>query len=331
MNVFITGIAGFIGFHVAKSLLCKGFYVYGIDNFNDYYDPKLKRDRVRVLEGLGINNIQNMDLNDVKGIESLLDRTPPHYVIHLAAQAGVRYSITNPDTYIDSNIHGFYSIINLVIKYKVINFLYASSSSVYGNSINAPFLETDIVDFPLSLYAATKKANELIAHTYSYIHSIPTIGMRFFTVYGPFGRPDMAYFSFLDSYFKNQPIRVYNNRNFDNDLIRDFTYIDDIVDAVIALMKLPPKKDVPYEVFNIGNSHPEKLMDFIRLLEIELSNVLGKQVKFNIEYESMKKGDVYKTFASSDKLFEYIGFSPKITLSQGIQQFVKWYADYFRI
>jgi len=244
----------------------------------------------------------------------------------LAAQAGVRYSIENPDVYINSNVIGFYNILELVRKYPVKHLIYASSSSVYGANKKVPFEETDFVDNPVSLYAATKKTNELMAHTYSHLYDIASTGLRFFTVYGPMGRPDMAYFIFADKYFKDEPIKIFNNGDFENDLYRDFTYIDDIIESIVRVTKKPPIGLIPkYQVLNIGNNKPVKLMKFINILEKSLSKYMGKEVVFKKVFEPIKPGDVKATYASTNKLEVLTGFTPFTKLEDGLDKFAKWY------
>ena len=253
----------------------------------------------------------------------------PKVVVNLAAQAGVRYSIENPDAYIDSNINGFFNILEACRYYPVDHLVYASSSSVYGANKKVSFEETDFVDTPVSLYAATKKSNELMAHTYSHLYDIPATGLRFFTVYGPMGRPDMAYFGFTDKYFAGEPIKIFNNGDFENDLYRDFTYIDDIVNGIEKLIDSPPKGEVPHDVFNIGNNNPEKLMHFITTLEKCLSISLGREVEFEKIFEPIKPGDVPRTYASTDRLQEAVGFKPETSIEEGLQQFTDWYVEYY--
>lgn len=254
----------------------------------------------------------------------------PNIVVNLAAQAGVRYSIENPDVYIQSNIIGFYNILEACRYNPVDHLIYASSSSVYGANKKVPFEETDFVDNPVSLYAATKKSNELMAHTYSHLYKIPSTGLRFFTVYGPMGRPDMAYFSFTDKYFSGEPIRIFNNGDFENDLYRDFTYIDDIIEGIVRLIDKAPEGDVPHRIFNIGNNKPEKLMVFIETLEKALSKALGREVVFEKIFEPMKPGDVPATYASTDLLQEAVGFKPETSIEEGLQRFADWYVDYYK-
>jgi UDP-glucuronate 4-epimerase len=326
----VTGSAGFIGNYVSKRLLSDEKQVIGVDNINDYYDTHLKIARNEAILEYPNFTFIKVDISNRNELEKLFRTYKPSYVIHLAAQAGVRYSIENPDVYIQSNIIGFYNILELCRQYPVKHLLYASSSSVYGSNSKIPFEETDFVDHPMSLYAATKKSNELMAHTYSHLYGIPSTGLRFFTVYGPMGRPDMAYFSFTDKYFKGETIKIYNNGDFENDMYRDFTYIDDIVEGVVKLLKYPPLEMNPmHRILNIGNSNPEKLMVFIDTLEVCLSISLGRKVKFNMEFESIKPGDVQKTFASTRALEELIGYKPKTFIKEGLQQFTDWYVKFY--
>jgi len=331
MNKFIvTGAAGFIGSYICKKLLEQGEYVIGIDNLNDYYDVKLKEYRLTSLYPYQHFIFIKQDISDKDTLLKIFETHRPDYVLNMAAQAGVRYSIENPDVYIQSNIIGFYNILEACRLYPIKHLLYASSSSVYGANKKTPFEETDFVDNPISLYAATKKSNELMAYTYSHLYDIPTSGLRFFTVYGPMGRPDMAYYSFTDMYFKNREIHIYNNGDFDNDMYRDFTYIDDIVEGVLRLLHNPPSKEIKHQVFNIGNNNPEKLMIFINTLEKCLSNSLGRKVEFKKVFEQIKPGDVQKTYASTKLLEKAIGFKPKICIDEGLQRFTDWYVDYYK-
>ncbi len=264
-------------------------------------------------------------------ITSTFEEYKPNVVVNLAAQAGVRYSIENPDVYIQSNVIGFYNILEACRHNPVEHLIYASSSSVYGANKKVPFEETDFVDNPVSLYASTKKSNELMAHTYSHLYNIPATGLRFFTVYGPMGRPDMAYFGFTDKYFAGEPIKIFNNGDFDNDLYRDFTYIDDIVEGIERLIGKPSEEDVPHNVFNIGNNNPEKLMTFIGTLEKALSTATGKEVEFKKDFEPIKPGDVPATYASTDQLYAAVGFKPKTSIEEGLQQFADWYVKYYKV
>ncbi|MBU9723090.1 MULTISPECIES: GDP-mannose 4,6-dehydratase [Bacillaceae] len=325
----ITGAAGFIGYFLSKKLLKSGCQVIGIDNLNDYYDVNLKMDRLEQLLPFNKFTFIRGDISDKELITELFEKYKPSVVVNLAAQAGVRYSIENPDVYIQSNIIGFYNILEACRHNPVEHLVYASSSSVYGTNKKVPFEETDFVDTPVSLYASTKKSNELMAHTYSHLYNIPATGLRFFTVYGPMGRPDMAYFGFTDKYFAEEPIKIFNNGDFDNDLYRDFTYIDDIVEGIERLIGKPPVDAVPHKVFNIGNNNPEKLMTFINTLEKTLTKALGREVQFEKVFEPIKPGDVPATYASTDLLQEAVGFKPKTSIEEGLQKFANWYVDYY--
>ncbi|TYS59872.1 NAD-dependent epimerase/dehydratase family protein [Sutcliffiella horikoshii] len=326
----ITGAAGFVGFYLSKKLLEKGCRVLGIDNLNDYYDVNLKHARLEQLKPFEQFTFLDGDISDKQTIEAIFNEYKPNVVVNLAAQAGVRYSIENPDVYIQSNIIGFYNILEACRHYPVDHLVYASSSSVYGANKKVPFEETDFVDTPVSLYASTKKSNELMAHTYSHLYKIPATGLRFFTVYGPMGRPDMAYFGFTDKYFAGKSINIFNNGDFDNDLYRDFTYIDDIVEGIERLIGKPPVEAVPHKVFNIGNNNPEKLMTFIGALEKTLTNSLGREVQFEKKFEPIKPGDVPATYASTDLLQAAVGFKPKTSIQEGLQKFTDWYVEYYK-
>lgn len=330
---FITGAAGFIGYYLSKKLLSQGCKIIGIDNLNDYYDVNLKLERLKQLEPFENFTFIKGDISDKQLIENLFTQHKPNIVVNLAAQAGVRYSIENPDVYIQSNIIGFYNILEACRFHAVDHLLYASSSSVYGANKKVPFEETDFVDNPVSLYASTKKSNELMAHTYSHLYQIPATGLRFFTVYGPMGRPDMAYFGFTNKFFEGEEIKIFNNGDFENDLYRDFTYVDDIVEGIERLLSKPSIEEgqVPHRIFNIGNSNPEKLMVFIETLEKCLSNTLGKQVEFKKKFEPIKPGDVPATFASTALLEKAVGFKPKTSIEEGLQQFVDWYCEYYKV
>ncbi|MGG3557259.1 SDR family NAD(P)-dependent oxidoreductase [Peribacillus frigoritolerans] len=327
----ITGAAGFIGFFLSRKLLEQGCNVIGVDNINDYYDVKLKYARLEQLKPYEKFTFIKGDISDKAMISNIFEEYKPNIVVNLAAQAGVRYSIENPDVYIQSNIIGFYNILEACRHNPVDHLVYASSSSVYGANKKVPFEETDFVDNPVSLYASTKKSNELMAHTYSHLYNIPATGLRFFTVYGPMGRPDMAYFGFTDKYFADEPIKIFNNGDFENDLYRDFTYIDDIVEGIERLLSNPAVEEnaVPHKVFNIGNNNPEKLMTFIETLEKCLSNALGKVVEFNKVFEPIKPGDVPATYASTDLLQKAVGFKPETSIEEGLQKFVNWYVEYY--
>ncbi|WP_027639080.1 SDR family NAD(P)-dependent oxidoreductase [Clostridium cadaveris] len=336
---FVTGAAGFIGFYLSKRLLEEGCNVIGIDNINDYYDVKLKHERLSKLQPFEKFTFINGDISDKDTVMNAFEKYKPNVVINLAAQAGVRYSIENPDVYIQSNIIGFFNILEACRYSKVDHLVYASSSSVYGSNKKVPFEETDFVDNPVSLYAATKKSNELMAHTYSHLYRIPSTGLRFFTVYGPMGRPDMAYFGFTDKYFRGEPIKIFNNGDFEHDLYRDFTYVDDIVEGIVRLLNNPPTetinddgtKSVPAKVFNIGNNSPEKLMTFIETLEKSLTKALNREVVFEKIFEPLKAGDVPATYASTDKLQEAVEFKPSTSIEEGLDKFAKWYVEYYGV
>ncbi|GAA0727057.1 NAD-dependent epimerase/dehydratase family protein [Clostridium malenominatum] len=330
----ITGTAGFIGFYLSKKLLEKGCKVIGIDNINDYYDVNLKYARLEKLKLFENFKFIKGDISDKAMIMNAFEEYKPNIVVNLAAQAGVRYSIENPDIYIGSNIIGFFNILEACKYNPVEHLVYASSSSVYGSNKKVPFEESDFVDNPVSLYAATKKSNELMAHTYSHLYKIPATGLRFFTVYGPMGRPDMAYFDFANKYFAGEPIKIFNNGNFKNDLYRDFTYVDDIVEGIERLLSNPPEKKenaAAHKVFNIGNNSPEKLMAFIGTLEKALSNALGRKVEFEKIFEPLKAGDVPATYASTNRLQAAIDFKPSTSIEDGLQKFADWYVEYYKI
>ncbi|WP_336866210.1 GDP-mannose 4,6-dehydratase [Peribacillus frigoritolerans] len=329
----ITGVAGFIGFFLSRKLLEQGCRVIGVDNINDYYDVNLKFTRLGQLEPYDKFTFIKGDISDKTMITNIFEEHKPNIVINLAAQAGVRYSIENPDVYIQSNIIGFYNILEASRHNSVDHLVYASSSSVYGANKKVPFEETDFVDNPVSLYASTKKSNELMAHTYSHLYNIPATGLRFFTVYGPMGRPDMAYFGFTDKYFAGEPIKIFNNGDFENDLYRDFTYIDDIVEGIERLLSNPSVGDnnVPHKVFNIGNNNPEKLMFFIETLEKCLSNAIGREVVFEKVFEPIKLGDVPATYASTELLQKAVNFKPETSIEEGLQNFADWYVEYYRL
>jgi UDP-glucuronate 4-epimerase len=327
----VTGAAGFIGFYLSKQLLEKGCKVIGLDNLNDYYDVNLKHARLDQLKPFENFEFIRDDISNKSAVDEVFKEYKPNVVVNLAAQAGVRYSIENPDVYIQSNVIGFYNILEASRHHPVDQLIYASSSSVYGSNKKVPFEETDFVDNPVSLYASTKKSNELMAHTYSHLYKIPATGLRFFTVYGPLGRPDMAYFGFTDKYFAEEPIKIFNNGDFENDLYRDFTYIDDIVTGIERLISTPPVEgEVPHKVYNIGNNSPEKLMTFIHTLEKALSNALSREVEFEKVFEPIKPGDVPATYASTDRLQKAVGFKPETSIEEGLGKFAEWYVDYFR-
>ena len=332
-KILVTGAAGFIGFHYVQKLCAAGFNVYGIDNLNDYYDPTLKHARLHELSSLRNFSFEQIDLADNAAMKDYFTRTKPEIVVNLAAQAGVRYSIENPHAYVDSNLTGFMNILEGCRHNNVQHLIFASSSSVYGANTTVPFDEDHGVDHPVSLYAATKKSNEMMAHTYAHLYRLPCTGLRFFTVYGPWGRPDMAYYSFTNKIINGENIQVFNN----GDMMRDFTYIDDIVESMVRLIDhvptpdpkwssdapSPKSSDAPYRLYNIGNNNPEKLMDFITYLE----DALGK--KANMEMLPMQPGDVYATYANTDDLHDAIGFKPSTPLKEGLKKFAVWYKRYY--
>lgn len=325
----VTGSSGFIGFYISKYLLDRECKVVGIDNMNSYYDIKLKEERLNILKEFKNFVFYKEDIANKDEILKIFDIHKPSYVLHMAAQAGVRYSIDNPDSYIKSNIVGTFNILEACRYYPVEHLLYASSSSVYGANKKVPFEETDFVDNPVSLYAATKKSDELMAYTYSHLYDIPISGLRFFTVYGPIGRPDMAYFKFIDMYFEDKEIHIYNNGDLENDMCRDFTYVDDIVEGIIRLLPIPPANKPKHQVYNIGNNNPERLMKFIYTLEECLSTSLGTKIEFKKTYEPIKPGDVHKTFASTIRLEQLVGFKPNTSIKVGLQKFTDWYVKYY--
>ena len=319
----ITGGAGFIGFHLSKSLLEKGARVIGFDNMNDYYDVSLKEDRLAKLYYYDKYTFVKGDLADNADVFRVFQEYRPDIVVNLGAQAGVRYSIDNPSAYMESNMMGFFHILEGCRYFPVEHLVYASSSSVYGGDEKRPFSTEDKVDEPVSLYAATKKSNELMAHAYSKLFAIPATGLRFFTVYGPFGRPDMAYFKFTKKILAGEPIQVYNR----GDMMRDFTYIDDIVRGVENILCNPPEKNEKgafYKLYNIGNNKPVKLMDYIETLE----RCLGMEAKK--EYLPMQPGDVYQTYADVTELMRDYDFKPDTSIEEGLQKFVDWYRNYYK-
>lgn len=325
MKYLVTGAAGFIGYYLSKSLLDDGETVVGIDNLNDYYDVRLKEERLSKLTVYSDFKFIKGDISDKELVFGCFEDEAFDVVINLAAQAGVRYSITNPDVYIQSNVNGFFNILEACRAYPVKHLLYASSSSVYGNQEKTPFSVDDDVSKPISLYAATKKTNELMAYTYSHLYKIPTTGLRFFTVYGPMGRPDMAYFSFTNKMIRGETIQVFNN----GDLKRDFTYVDDIVTGIRKLIPHAPEADDPYAVYNIGNNKPEDLLHFIEVLEDCLikQGIITEPAKK--EFLPMQKGDVYQTFADVSPLMNKVGFKPETTIEDGLSAFAKWYKEFY--
>ena len=329
-KILVTGSAGFIGFHLTKSLLDRGFSVVGIDNLNDYYDPQLKLDRLDSLDEFiqqhnltGHYEFLKIDISDDKALKKLFKNSDFDIVINLAAQAGVRYSLENPKAYVNSNLVGFSNILECCRHSKIEHLMFASSSSVYGMNIKQPFSVFDNTDFPISLYAATKKSNEVLAHSYSHLFDLPTTGLRFFTVYGPYGRPDMAYYGFTKAINEGIPIDIFNN----GEMQRDFTYIDDIVLGIVALMNRPPKRTssettnaiAPFKLFNIGNNKPVSLRRFISAIETSLDKKAIKRVM------PMQPGDVPITYADIKDLVDVSSFSPSTSIEQGIEEFVGWY------
>jgi len=335
MRVLVTGVAGFIGFHVARRLLDRGDTVVGIDSVNAYYDVRLKEARLALLTGHERFNFLRLDLADRSGMSELFTTQRPERVVHLAAQAGVRYSLTNPHAYVESNLVGFLHILEGCRHTQVHHLVYASSSSVYGANTKMPFSVHDNVDHPVSLYAASKKANELMAHTYSHLYGLPTTGLRFFTVYGPWGRPDMALFIFTKAILEGNPIPVFNHGK----MRRDFTYIDDIVEGVVRVTDTLPQPNLawsgmnpdpgtskaPYRIYNIGNNQPVELLHFIEVLETCLGRTAEKQ------FLPMQAGDVPETYADVDDLTRDVGFRPATPITDGIARFVEWYRSYYHV
>jgi len=334
MKFLVTGAAGFIGFHTSQYLLERGDTVIGIDNINDYYDPSLKEARLSQLKDNDRFTFHKIDIIDKDAVDTVFETESPEYIIHLAAQAGVRYSLENPYAYIDSNITGFMNILEACRHNPVKHLVFASSSSVYGSNTDMPFSVNDNVDHPLSIYAATKKSNELMAHTYSHLFNIPVSGLRFFTVYGPWGRPDMALFIFTRKILNGEAIDVFNEGKHK----RDFTYIDDIVEGVVRVSDNvatsnpdwdsdkpdPATSKAPYRLYNIGNNSPVELMYFIEQIEKNLNKKADKN------YLPLQAGDVPETYANVDALIDYVGYSPSTSIESGIENFIKWYKDYYK-
>ena len=337
MSILVTGAAGFIGFHLCKRLIERGEQVIGIDNINNYYDIKLKNQRLQILKKSSKNSFIffKENIEDKENIVDIFCKYKPNKVINLAAQAGVRYSIENPDSYIQANLVGFLNVIECCRKFNIEHFVYASSSSVYGGNIKMPFSEIHSVDHPVSLYAASKKANELIAHSYSHLYNLPATGLRVFTVYGPWGRPDMALFLFTKAIIEDNPIEVFNQGN----MVRDFTFIDDIIESLVRVVNKPPTIDTdfnklepnpstswaPHRIFNIGNSEPTPLMQFIEAIE----DSLGKKAKKN--FLPMQPGDVEATSADTQLLEAAINFKPNTSVEVGVKKFVDWYKDFYDV
>lgn len=335
-KILVTGAAGFVGFHFVRRLCASGGYeILGIDNLNDYYDVGLKQGRLKLLAECPAFRFQKLDLADDVGMAAMFAAFKPEIVVNLAAQAGVRYSLQNPKAYVDSNVTGFLNVLEGCRHHNVRHLVFASSSSVYGANRKLPFSESDNVDHPVSLYAATKKGGELMAHSYAHLYGVPCTGLRFFTVYGPWGRPDMAYFKFTDAVVAGKPIDIYNG----GDMKRDFTYIDDIVESMERVLKLipqsnlsynymnpdPSKSSGPYRIYNIGANSPEHLMDLVKVIE----EGLGVEAKKN--FLPMQPGDVYETFADTDALEAAVGFRPKTSLREGMKEFMAWYKDYYGV
>jgi UDP-glucuronate 4-epimerase len=334
-RILVTGAAGFIGFHLSKRLLEAGHQVVGLDNLNDYYDVGLKESRLAILTQFKDFSIHRFDLENKEAVDALFSTSKFEYVVNLAAQAGVRYSIQNPYAYVNSNITGFLNILEACRNYPVKHLVYASSSSVYGANRKMPFSVHDNVDHPLALYAVTKKANELMAHSYSNLYNIPTTGLRFFTVYGPYGRPDMALFLFTKAILAGQPIDVFN----EGKMLRDFTYVDDIVEGIVRLIPSIPKGNLkwsgekpdpassfaPYKIYNIGNNNPVELLHFIEVLEEKL----GKKAVKN--FLPLQDGDVPATYADVNDLMQDVGFKPDTSIETGIGNFVNWYKAYYKV
>jgi len=333
--ILVTGAAGFIGSHVAARLLARGDTVIGLDNLNDYYDVTLKEARLARLTSQPGFRFVKLDVADRDGMTAMFERQRPDRIVHLAAQAGVRYSLQNPHAYVDSNLAGFMNVLEGSRHLNIAHLVYASSSSVYGGNTRMPFSEHDNIDHPVSLYAATKKANELMAHTYSHLFRVPTTGLRFFTVYGPWGRPDMALFLFTNAILDGRPIEVFNHGR----MVRDFTYVDDIVEGVVRVVDRPAEpnpafdsmspdpatSNAPYRVFNIGNSRPTPLAEYIEALE----DALGRKAEKN--YLPMQPGDVPATSANTDELDAWVGFKPGTPVREGVRRFVEWYRGYYRV
>ncbi len=334
-KILVTGSSGFIGMHLCKNLLDDGYRVHGVDNMNEYYDVRLKKERLKVLSKYDNFTFDKIDLANIHDIENNFKKFKPEKVVNLAAQAGVRYSLVNPHAYIQSNVVGFTNLIETCKNYGISGLIYASSSSVYGGNTSMPFSVDDTVDKPLSIYAASKKSNELIAYTYSHLYGLNTTGLRFFTVYGPWGRPDMALFLFTKAIINNQPINIFNNGN----MIRDFTFIDDVIESIFRLIDKKPTMNksfdslnpnpseswAPYQIFNVGNSNPINLIEYIKILEKEL----GREAKKN--FMPMQDGDVQNTEADTTMLSEFINFKPNTPIEYGIREFISWYKDFYEI
>jgi len=333
MKILVTGSAGFIGFHLCRKLILKGYTVVGLDSINNYYDTKIKLERLKILKKLSKKFIfKKCDMSNLSPVKKIFKKYKFDQVVNLAAQAGVRYSIGNPKAYLDSNLVGFFNILDCSKQFKIKHLIYASTSSVYGNNSKLPFAEKNHADHPIQFYAATKRANELMAHSYSSLYNLPTTGLRFFTVYGPWGRPDMALFIFTKNILEEKKINLFNFGKH----IRDFTYIDDIIEPILRLIKKPPKKNkkklikdpsessAPFKIYNIGNNDPKKLMDFVNAIEKKLNK------KAKINYKPLQKGDVYETFADINKLLKVTKYKSKTDINIGIGKFVDWFREYYK-
>tara|TARA_Y100000768_G_scaffold388500_1_gene384733 strand:+ start:135 stop:1142 length:1008 start_codon:yes stop_codon:yes gene_type:complete len=334
MKILVTGCVGFIGFHLSRKLILNGHTIIGIDSINNYYGTKIKFDRLKILQKNKTKFFfKKGDISNNFFLEKIFKKYKIDQVINLAAQAGVRYSIENPEAYLKSNLVGFFNILECSRKFKIKHLIYASTSSVYGNNSKLPFKESRHADHPIQFYAATKRSNEIMAHSYSHLYGLPTTGLRFFTVYGPWGRPDMALFIFTKNILNGKKINLFNFGNH----IRDFTYVDDIVEPIARLIKKLPKKstkklktnnpsesNAPFKIYNIGNNDPKKLRDFVKAIE----NKVGKKAKISLK--PLQKGDVYETYADTDKLFKLTGYKSKTNIDIGISQFVDWYRKYYK-
>ena len=320
MKILITGCAGFIGFHLSSFLLKKNIKVIGIDNLNDYYDIDLKKNRLKILRTYKKFSFNKFDLIDKKKLDLVIKKNRIKIIIHLAAQAGVRYSIKNPNSYFKNNLEVFFNILEVSRFYKINHLMFASTSSVYGENLSYPSKESSNTDNPLSFYAATKKSNEIMAYTYSNIFKLPCTGLRFFTVYGPYGRPDMALFKFTKNILENKKIELFNNGNH----ARDFTYIDDVIDGIFSIIKKPKKHKIPFSIFNIGNGNSKKLKDYIKLIEKNLA------LKAKVKKLPMQAADIKKTHSDISNLNLYSGYTPKVNIEIGVKRFINWYREYYK-